>query len=584
MRFAALLAVALFASAPLSSARADDPETALLEAIVKERATQRAEYKYVRSAVAKYFEDKHAADIKAAFGDDHKAITGWLAANAEVRDLLYTAIDPKVDDAKAALAVFRDLYKLGPDKLKAHPQLAVAAAVVWDQPKAVYDYRGHQVRTKSVLPDSVMSTAFADNYEQLIADEKTLKGPVQQLPWEFLVHVVNHRTPKDERAWAVKSYLKRRPGVGAIYQDVQYDVGMLKTKSEVCKLNGQPYTLPSLLKHGGVCAMQADFAARVAKSLSVPAEYVGGEANSGGLHAWVMWAEVKTVRADGGVDFAMMTEGQYQEDRYYIGTLKDPKTGQPTTDRDVARRLSTVATNPQNARQADLLMRVYPALLKSKEWKADQQRKYLDAVLLVFPYAERVWLEYAAMAKDGRLTNADTANALAVKAFDSFAKHPDFSWQLLPDLIRPITSKPQRMKLYERAVTAYEALGRPDLACEARLTLAKLQEEAKEYKKAADGLAQTVRKFPDEGRYVPKIMTELADVCGKFDGGTDLLAKFYLDILPKVPKTRGTEVSEYCLKLHEQAFDFFTANKKPKEAEAVRKQLDPLKKAKASGG
>jgi glycosyltransferase involved in cell wall biosynthesis len=52
-------------------------------------------------------------------------------------------------------------------------------------------------------------------------------------------------------------------------------------------------------EHGGVCAMQADFAARVAKSLGVPAEYVGGEANSGGLHAWLptSWAAAATPSA-----------------------------------------------------------------------------------------------------------------------------------------------------------------------------------------------------------------------------------------------------------------------------------------------
>lgn len=567
----------------VSPAGAENPDAALLDALSNDKASQRSEYKFVRSAVAKHFEQTHAADIRAAFGDDHKTITDWLAANADLRDLLFTAIDPATDDVPAALRMFRDLYRLGPDKLKAHPQLAVAAAVVWDDPKAVYDYRPHQVRTKSLLPDGVMKTTVVDSYEQLLADEKVLKGPAQQLPWEFQVHVVNHRTPKDERAWAVKGYLKRRAGVGAVYRDVQYDVGMLKTQSKVCKLNDQPYTLPSILKHGGVCAMQADFAARVAKSLHVPAEYVGGESNSGGLHAWVMWAEVKAVRADGGVEFVMMTEGQYLEDRYYVGVLKDPKSGRPTTDRDVTRRLATVSAAPQNARQADLLMRVYPALTKTRGWKPEQQKKYLDGVLAVFPYAERAWLELAAMARDGRLTNPDTANTLAVKAFDAFARHPDFSWQLLPDLMKPVANKTTRTKLYERAVVAYETLGRPDLACEARLTLAGLQEDGQEYKKAADGLAQTIRKFPDEGRYVPKMMTELAGLCGRFDGGTDLLAKFYLDLLPKVPKTRGTEVSDYCLKLHEQAFDFFTACKKPKEAEVVRKQLDPLKKAKSGG-
>src|SRR5262249_236735 len=137
-----------------------------------------------------------------------------------------------------------------------------------------------------------------------------LKGLQQQLPWEFLIHTVNHKTPMDERTWAVTNYLKRRSGIGTIYKDIVYDTEMLRTKSEKCKLNGQPYTLPSIKEHGGVCAMQADFAARVAKSLVVPAEFVGGEANFGGLHAWVMWVEVKAVNKD-AVTFSLESFGRY---------------------------------------------------------------------------------------------------------------------------------------------------------------------------------------------------------------------------------------------------------------------------------
>ena len=85
--------------------------------------------------------------------------------------------------------------------------------------------------------------------------------------------------------------------------------------------------------------MQADFAARVAKSLGVPAEYVGGEANSGVLHAWVMWVEVKGVRKD-AVAFSLESHGRYFGDNYYVGTLLDPEDGQTITDRELERRLT----------------------------------------------------------------------------------------------------------------------------------------------------------------------------------------------------------------------------------------------------
>ena len=87
------------------------------------------------------------------------------------------------------------------------------------------------------------------------------------------------------------TFCRARTMIGECYSKVPYDNEMLSTQGAVTKLGDQPYTLPNLLALGGVCAMQADFASRVAKCLGVPAAYVGGENRFGGLHAWVMWVE-----------------------------------------------------------------------------------------------------------------------------------------------------------------------------------------------------------------------------------------------------------------------------------------------------
>jgi hypothetical protein len=330
---------------------AASPEQELFEALGGTRATEKGEFKFVRTAVAKFFEANHAEEIGKSFGSDAEAIKKFLTANPELRDTLYTAIDPERDSVMGSLEIFRDLWKLGPDNLKAHPQLAVALCVVWDQPKAVYDQTPHATRTKSQLPTGVKDVNHVLNWQQYLADEKALGGAALKLPWEFLVHVVNHKSVKEERTWAVKNYGKKRAIIGTIYPTVEYDTRMLQTKSAVCKLNGKDYDLPSILKYGGVCAMQADFAARVGKSVLIPTEYVGGEGASGVLHAWVMWAEVKSVTAEGKVDFTMQREGAYLIDNYYVGVLRDPKTGEPTTDRDITRRLAFVG--PGEAAELD---------------------------------------------------------------------------------------------------------------------------------------------------------------------------------------------------------------------------------------
>ncbi|MGL6075494.1 MAG: hypothetical protein ACRC8S_15175 [Fimbriiglobus sp.] len=551
----------------------EQADKALLEALQGEKIFLKGEGKLIRAAYTKHFEATYAEQIKLAFDEDTAAIQKFLDANVDIKEMLFTAIDPEVDNVIPALELFRKLYKLSPEKLKAHPNVAVAVAVTWDEPRGVYDYRGHQIRTKSDLPVEVMETDAIKNYEMVTKIEGPMKQAVSFFPWEFMLHIVNHRTPQDERDWATKNYFPRRSGIGKSYFDIEYDQIMLRTNSEVCKLNDKPYTLPSIRKHGGVCAMQADFAARVAKSLVVPAEYVWGESNSGGLHAWVMWVEVKTVNKE-KIDFALMSEGRYLGDQYYVGKIRDPKSGAVSTDRDMERRLTFIGYAPQNARHADLLMRAFPLVRDQKKLNPKQQAEYLRKVHEIFPQDEKAWLALADLGRNGH--SKETAFANADRAVKIFEKFPDFSWKILDDLLSPLSDKTQRTRLYERIVTSYELLSRPDLACEARLKLVEYQVEAKEYDKAITGLANTIRKFPGEGRYIPQMMTKLTETCALTKTGTEKLAKFYLEFLPAVPKRRGDEVSKYCVKMHEQAIEFFDSNNKPRESAAVKAQLQGI--------
>lgn len=561
-----------------ADAKADAADQILLDFItsaaggLNEKAFAKGEYKHVRTAYTKYFEARYGDAMKVAAGADAESLFAWLDKNAEVKETLFTAIDPVHEDPGKVLKVFRELWRHDPDAVKKNDELAVAVSVVWDDPRAVYDYRGHQVRTRSTLPDGVMRLGALDNFKYVLERQAKLKGPQQQLPWEFLVHVVNNRTPIDEREWAINKYLPRRSGIGTIYKDVEYDKEMLKTQSKVCKLNDKPYTLESILKHGGVCAMQADFAARVGKSLLVPAEYVRGEGNSGVLHAWVMWAEVRAVNKD-TVTFSLESYGRYDGDHYYVGHIQNPQTGKEMTDRDMERRLTAVGNAPHSSRQSDLLMRAYPTVRDLKEFNTKQQFEYLRKVLALYPMCSAAWTELAALYKEGKLTDVALSKDRIDQAVVVFAKFPDFSWTLIDDLLTPQKDKSYRTQTFNRVTTAYENLGRPDLACEARLKLVEYQVEANDHKKAFDGLAFTVRKFPEEGRYVPKMVSKMVEVSKDIKGGDALMTQFWLEILPRVPPRRGTEVSSYCVKLHEQAVAYLKEHNKPKELALVEQNL-----------
>ena len=357
---------------------ATPPEQELVDALGSNRALQRGEGLFVRAAVAKHFEATQAKTLDAVFGKDLAEFTAWLTENQEFREQLFTAIDPTCDDVPAALAIIRALYKLGPAQLRAHPQLAIALAVVWDTPAAVYDHTVHAVRTKSTLPTGVKAANAVTNYKQWLAVEKDLPGPTLRLPWEFLTHIINHRSTPEERTWAVTRYGQRRKMIGEIYPTVEFDVNMLRTRSAVCRLAGHNYDLPSVLKYGGVCAMQADFAARVGKCVLIPSEFIVGESAGGEYHAWVMWAEVRAITASGKIDFTLQREGAYHIDNYYVGLMQDPHTNRATTDRDTIRRLVVLGGEPDDARHAALLMRHYPLLAKWNRWTIEQKLRFID--------------------------------------------------------------------------------------------------------------------------------------------------------------------------------------------------------------
>ena len=573
-----LLALSL-ALAAVAGAPAADPGLPpnILDLHKSGRLFEKSEFKTVRAATAQVFQARQADTIEEVWGPDHAALTAWLDKNKELKEELFSAIHPQKDDVTRALAVFHQLWKADPEAVARYPNLAVAVSVVWDQPENVYDYRHHQTRTKSNLPKDYLGHSARDEFQYHVSHARALQGkePVSRLevlPWEFLAYVVDHRTPVVERDWAVKEYLAKRPMIGKIYHEIEYDNLMLKTNSEECKLNGHDYTLPDIRKYGGVCAMQADFAARVGKSIQVPAAYVRGEGQGLERHAWVMWVEVKSASRT-SVNFQLESHGRYRGDNYYTGELRDPHLGDEILDRDMERRLSAAAQDRTGKRQADLVMGFYPEVAKAAELDAKRKVQYLLGVLKLSIYNEPAWLEMARMCRDGEVT-ADAKPLVLEQTqllLSAFAKYPDFSWKVAGDLVSLQKDAAVRNRFIGNLATVYENARRPDLSCEARLKWADLMGANKQWSAAATGLGNTIKKFPNEGRYVPRMLDKLKAVCKEYPGGREYLGKAYLELIKSVDPKRGNEVTEYFARLSGEALAHFQAEKKTKEAAEVER-------------
>ena len=563
----------------------ESPDAALRK-IVRElfdgkKLLLKKEYPTLRKAFADQFAQIHADEIRQGLGEDYDAMMAWFEEHPDIQEEFYTAIRPGADNIPRALGLLNELRKRHPKQIVPYASLAIATAVVWDdERKGVYDYTHDARATKSKMPEEIADVF--DNVQYLVETENVMQGRIQFVPWEFLVYVVNHRTPLAERQWALANYLNKRVMFGKCYSDVPYDYDMLNSNREVTRLSGKEYNFPNIRQLGGVCMIQADYAARVGKSLGVPAAYVSGEGAFGEGHAWVMWAELKQATAS-GIVFSLESHGRYRNDHYYVGHLEDPQTGERITDRDMELRLQTVGADTIAKRHMDLVMRAFPMLKEDASLDAAGQLNLLGQVIGYCPGNEDAWLAAARLAREsaGDKSLSKQFGQVLDKLFVTFARVPDFTWKVFDDLAAFPDDAKQRRALYERLIALYETAKRPDLAAEARLKLTDYLVEENKKADAIDGLALAIRKFPAEGQIVPKLLDRLEKLAADVPDADAKLVQFYTAFLPQIPQKRGNRPSDYCIEMYQRAIALFQRAGQPQLAQALEAELVKIKAPKS---
>ena len=550
----------------------DAGDAIILELDKKNKLLSKTEYTTLRKVFAERFEREHREAIEKAFGGPEEEIRRWLDEHADVKEEFYLAIHPEHDNVVQAMTLFKEMKDRFPEKFEPYANLAIAVAVVWDVPeKGIHHspYRQHQ----SLLPQGEVGAV--ENFQYLLDAEEVMQGRAQFLPWEFLVHMVNHRTPLNERHWALMMYLPKRSMFGKCYDDVPYDDGMLQGSPP--KLEGKVHTLPNIVRFGGVCSCRADFAARVGKSIGVPAFSVSGESRFGEGHGWVMWVELGQITRT-GFTFTLESHGRFRYDHYYKGNLHDPQTGEPTTDRDVERRLHAVGMDPLAKRHADLVMRAYPMLRERTEMDTTKQLQFLSRVIDLSPGNEEAWIALAKMSREGQITKTNSKPMMRVLEglFTTFARLPDFTWVVFDDLVSSQDLPRQRAALFGRLAGLYEQAGRPDLSCEARLKYAEYLVEDERQDDAIRGLAAGILLFPQEGNFVPKMLDRLEGLCKEQRDAKKHLAPFYQQFLPAISPKRGSRPSNYCMEMYQRGIQRFREAGLDDLAQAYQAQLAVL--------
>jgi len=151
--------------------------------------------------------------------------------------------------------------------------LALACAVVFDQP----------VSLKNPTSDSGYVDGYFRYHWYRAKNEKgLLEGDIHRETAKDLTFVVCSPVSTIELEWALKKYRNaRRKNFGKAFSDVEY---LMERAVEGLNPYAE-YTLPEILKEGGICGDQTYFCVNTARAAGIPAFGLSGITNSGG-HAW----------------------------------------------------------------------------------------------------------------------------------------------------------------------------------------------------------------------------------------------------------------------------------------------------------
>jgi len=208
----------------------------------------------------------------------------WLLHNNKAMEELLITIHPKDDSAKA-LKFLMDVWPLNEQKYAKYFSLAVACAVVFDQPISVTPVAGTDEKSASGVQSQVDPVKRYLWYVENDGKGK-LAAPVHRSSARDLIWVVCAPVPTPELEWSLEKMRLHRKTWGSSYEMIKY---LMKRAVEGYNPYAE-YSFAEILKWGGICGDRAYFCVNTARAQGIPAMTIAGETQLGG-HAW---AGIKT--------------------------------------------------------------------------------------------------------------------------------------------------------------------------------------------------------------------------------------------------------------------------------------------------
>jgi hypothetical protein len=239
----------------------------------------------------------------------------WLLTHNQPMEELLLTLHLK-DDAGKVLKFLMDAWSMNEKKYEKYFPLAVACAVVFDQPMAIPNPVGKSSDGTETEVDPLKRYMW---YVEMNEKGK-LAAPVHHSSARDLVWAVCAPVSTSELDWSIDKMHRLRKNWGDAYGMIEYLM-----ERAVEGLNPyKEYSFAEILKEGGICGDQAYFCVNTARAQGIPAMVIGGETDSGS-HAW---AGLKTQPDE-------WTTGVGRIGGASKGQAGNPQTGETITEQEI---------------------------------------------------------------------------------------------------------------------------------------------------------------------------------------------------------------------------------------------------------
>lgn len=531
----------------------------------------------------------------ASAGDGAKASSlRTLAANPQLATTLGLAA-AKEDNAADVLEVLDRLTKMYPEQVQDSAglqSLVVATCVVFDTPPR----RRPQTAAELQL-------WAADAFESRPADPLEVFGffsrnrsrmlfPIDRMPVQALIHVVNTPCTPAELDWALKNFAGNAT-VGKLYDRIRYDTQNFKYNKPKKIIGTDGYTLMNIQKVGGVCVEQTFFAANVGKAIGVPTASVDAQGPEIG-HAYVGY-----LRGAGSNTAWDFSEGRYDEYEEIRGNITDPQTGKRLHDGQVALSGGMMIDKPADRDAAIALADAAGTLMSATGFPptpgkldltpplgssprtpgVEAAESFLIESIERCPHAPGAWQCITALSKAGRLDDKRVrfwSDALLRFTLRPPSPNPDFAYDTLESMFVGIKDAKQQSALWDWAAQRFSS--RVDLAGKARIAQARMWMANKDPGRAWTIYEQLIRTSRNEGTVIVDALADAERLLSREAKPDTAAIPLYETAFKRIGKPQKVSdqfrTSSNYYRIGERLSQLYDSAGKSSDSERLRKQID----------